>query len=87
TLSFALFTTLSLNTKNRLLKIAYFVPAVITGISRIVHNKHWLSDVFLGAAVGYFSAHFVHSLHNDSPVYETAIPQQSNLINLSVPLF
>jgi hypothetical protein len=29
--------------------------AVLTGLSRMYHNKHWASDVVLGAAIGTFS--------------------------------
>ena len=29
--------------------------ATLVGLSRMYHNKHWASDVVLGAAVGTFS--------------------------------
>jgi len=87
TLSFALFTTLSLNSKNDVMKVIYFVPALFTAASRVAQNKHWLSDVFLGATIGYFTARFVHSLHDFPQLEQTAIPQQSDLISFSVPLF
>ncbi len=86
-LSFALFTTLSLNAKNNIIKAVYYIPALITGVSRIAYNKHWLSDVFLGAVIGYVTARFVHSLHENPQIDKTAIPQQSDLINFSIPLF
>jgi hypothetical protein len=54
---------------------------------RVAQNKHWLSDVFLGATIGYFTARFVHSLHDLPQLEQTAIPQQSDLISFSVPLF
>ncbi len=32
---------------------ALFLPiAALTGVSRMYHNQHWLSDVFAGAAIG-----------------------------------
>ena len=31
----------------------------MVALSRIYHNKHWTSDVFLGTAVGYFIGKFV----------------------------
>ncbi len=62
--AFATSTALALNTDNNVLKIIFFAPAVLTGISRIYHDRHWASDVFLGAAIGYFTARFVHNLHD-----------------------
>ena len=32
----------------------YVIP-VSVGIARMYENKHWFSDVILGAAIGYFS--------------------------------
>ncbi len=87
TISFAFFTTLSLNTKNNILKVIYLAPAFLTGVSRVMQNKHWVSDVFLGAAIGYFTAKYVHNLHEKPQQLELAIPQQSNLISISLPIY
>lgn len=35
----------------------YLIP-ISVGISRMYKNKHWLSDVELGAAIGYFSGRY-----------------------------
>ena len=46
-----------------------FVPplayglATLTALSRINDNDHWVSDVFLGSAIGYFTAKAVINLH------------------------
>jgi len=40
-------------------KIFWYGSAGIVGMARIYHNKHWLSDVFLGASIGYFIGRFV----------------------------
>lgn len=54
-----------------------FVPplayglATLTGLSRIYDNKHWASDVFFGAAVGYIVGKTVVSYHRvqgDTPL-------------------
>lgn len=37
--------------------------ATYTGISRILNNRHWLSDVLAGAAIGVISAELAHYLH------------------------
>jgi hypothetical protein len=65
TLSFALSSVLAAHTDQVWLKALIFTPAVITGVSRIYHNSHWLSDVFLGSAIGYFVGNFVVSRHSD----------------------
>lgn len=51
-----------------------YVPAVayglatLAGLSRIYDNKHWASDAFVGAALGYFIGKSVVSLHRESTV-------------------
>jgi membrane-associated phospholipid phosphatase len=42
--------------------IAYGL-ATLTGLSRIYDNKHWASDVFFGAAIGYFVGKSVVKYH------------------------
>lgn len=49
--AFALSTVLASTTDNNYLKALYFTPAVITCISRIYHDQHWLSDVVTGALI------------------------------------
>ena len=49
---------------------AYVAPiayglATLTGLSRIYSNEHWASDVFFGAALGYFTSKAVMSFHQD----------------------
>jgi membrane-associated phospholipid phosphatase len=36
---------------NIYLKIFFYLLAVITGLSRIYHNQHWLSDVVVGGLI------------------------------------
>lgn len=45
--------------------------ATLTGLSRIYDNKHWASDVFFGAAIGYFIGKAVvryHTVQWDSAI-------------------
>ena len=44
--------------------------ATLVGLSRMYHNKHWASDVVLGAAIGTFSGRKVVQY---SHVHKTAI--------------
>jgi membrane-associated phospholipid phosphatase len=45
--------------------IAYGL-ATLTGLSRIYSNEHWASDVFFGAAVGYFVGQTVVRYHQNA---------------------
>lgn len=64
TLAFSLSTVLASYTDDTHLKILIYIPAFITAGSRIYENHHWASDVFLGAAIGYFTGSFIISRHN-----------------------
>ncbi len=41
-----------------------YTLATMTALSRINDGVHWTSDVFLGAAIGYFTASALHKIHN-----------------------
>ena len=43
---------------------AAYSLAALTGLSRIYNNQHWFSDVFVGAALGYFTAKSVARAHS-----------------------
>ncbi len=80
-IAFAFSTTLAANTDKPLLKILYFTPAFVTAVSRVLYNRHWASDVFLGAFIGYFTAKFVTDMHNKN---EGVFLQEHNpLINFT----
>jgi len=57
--AFAVSTVLSKNIKSGFWKIAVYAPAVFTVASRVYEDKHWASDCFLAAAVGYFCGAWV----------------------------
>jgi len=44
--------------------IAYGI-ATLTGLNRVTHNYHWSSDVFVGAAIGYFTGKAVVASHRN----------------------
>lgn len=52
--SFAIATTIAEQTKSPVVDILAYGLAALAGISRIYENKHWASDVFIGAALGHF---------------------------------
>ncbi|HKJ66494.1 MAG TPA: phosphatase PAP2 family protein [bacterium] len=50
---------LAKRTESVLLKSVYYTSAGIISVSRIYHDKHWLSDTLLGGFIGYGAAKFV----------------------------
>ena len=55
---------------NQYEKTPYIKPisygiAALTGLSRINYEAHWASDVFFGAALGYFTSKTLLRLHNN----------------------
>lgn len=38
--------------KSRWIASIIYLPAIITGLSRMLNNRHWLSDVLAGATIG-----------------------------------
>lgn len=64
TAAFSLSTILAKNSKSDLVKAIVYLPALLTAFSRVYQDFHWASDVFLGAAVGYFTAVWIHKQHD-----------------------
>lgn len=61
TVSFAVSTVLAQAVDNGLWKTFWYGGALWVASARMYHNKHWFSDVFLGAAIGYAVGRFVVS--------------------------
>ncbi|MEO6639314.1 MAG: phosphatase PAP2 family protein [Ginsengibacter sp.] len=56
TVAFAAATVFALEYKDKpLVPIFAYSAATMIGLSRITENKHWITDVFVGAALGYLS--------------------------------
>lgn len=58
--AFALATSLARETKDKWTDAAFFAAASLTAYSRMHDDKHWASDVIVGAGIGILSARFVH---------------------------
>ena len=84
TIAFALSTVISENSKSDFWKTAVYVPAVITALSRVYENRHWASDVFLGAAIGYFSAKFFTQRHSAKELEHA--PLSDNIFSVTIPI-
>jgi membrane-associated phospholipid phosphatase len=63
TVAFAISTVMAQYLRNISWKIFWYGSAGMVAASRIYHNQHWASDVFLGAAVGYFVGKFVSNVN------------------------
>jgi membrane-associated phospholipid phosphatase len=61
--SFALASVLAATSDSILMKAAYYGAATFVGFSRAYQNKHWASDVVLGAALGELCGRVVTSFH------------------------
>lgn len=60
TVAFAAATVYALEYKNKpLVPILSYTAATLVGLSRMTENKHWLTDVVGGAALGYLSGRLV----------------------------
>jgi len=64
--AFVLSTVLSRNVEPLWLKILAYLPAALTFVSRIYQDKHWTSDDFLGAVLGYSIATWVVDQHEQT---------------------
>jgi len=53
-IAFTVSTVLAKRIDNPIASVALYGLAGFTGYQRIYDNKHWFSDVFVGAAIGYF---------------------------------
>ncbi|MCX6257420.1 MAG: phosphatase PAP2 family protein [Bacteroidia bacterium] len=80
TAAMALSTVMSRHAHTIAWKILAYIPAGFTMFARIYQDKHWLSDVIPGAAIGYFTGNWVVDLHegkrhriNVTSVYPAAI--------------
>jgi membrane-associated phospholipid phosphatase len=63
TVAFVVSTVLSRNVQPTWLKILIYLPAVLTPVSRVYQDQHWVSDNLLGAAIGYTVATWVVDMH------------------------
>ena len=62
--SFALASVLAATTESLVMKTTYYAAAIFVGYSRMYENKHWASDVVLGAALGELCGRVVTSYHD-----------------------
>jgi len=61
--SFAMASVMASRTENYLAKALYYSVATFVGFSRMYQDKHWASDVVLGAAIGELCGRVVTKFH------------------------
>ena len=64
--AFAVATTIADETDKLFVDILAYSLATSVALSRIHDNKHWLSDAFVGSAIGYFVAKKIGALNRNS---------------------
>ena len=60
---------------SKIIPVLSYSLAAIDAWSRMHYNAHWASDVFMGAALGYFVSKTIVKLHDDGPTTLTFMPQ------------
>ena len=63
--AFAVATVIADQTKGILVDVLAYSLSTLAAVSRVYENDHWASDVFIGAAIGYFVAKKICSLHRE----------------------
>ena len=67
TSAFAIATVIATEYKeNPYLPVLAYGISTLTALSRLHDNAHWASDVFLGSAIGYFTAKTILALHREN---------------------
>ena len=59
TVAFAVSTVMAKSLDNLVWKTFWYGNACLVGAARVYHNKHWLSDIFLGSVIGYIVANYI----------------------------
>src|ERR1035437_4043379 len=85
TLAFAVSSVMANYLNNIYWKVGWYTLAAMVGTARIYHDKHWLSDVVLGSAIGYFIGDFV-SRHPENISQQEPKPVQDYGVNFTIPL-
>lgn len=70
TVAFSLSSSLARSIDNVYVSALLYAGAAGTGIARMYYDKHWLSDVLAGAAIGTLSAQLIHSLDDRNATSE-----------------
>ncbi len=73
TVAFAVSTVMAKSVDNFYWKVLWYGIAGATALSRIYHKQHWVSDVFLGAAIGYYVGEFVVKINKTESTNNSSV--------------
>jgi membrane-associated phospholipid phosphatase len=85
TLAFAVSSVMANYLDNIYWKVGWYTIATLVGTARIYHDKHWLSDVVMGSAIGYFIGDYV-SRDPENRSEQTGNTIKDYGLNFSIPL-
>ncbi|MFC2083750.1 phosphatase PAP2 family protein [Bacteroidota bacterium] len=83
--AFSFSTVLAANIDSDIGKVLVFIPPFITAFSRVYYNRHWVSDVFIGAVLGYFIGKFVTDLHEENEFNSNTGKPPDPVLSISIP--
>jgi len=76
--AFSVATTIALQSRGVFVDVVAYSLASLAGLARIHDNLHWASDVFIGAAAGYFIAKKIVSLNRPGDKRTVSLAFQSS---------
>jgi membrane-associated phospholipid phosphatase len=82
TVAFAISAVLASHVKETWFSIFIYSLSSLTAASRIYLDKHWLSDVVLGSAIGYVAGQAVVKFHEKSDDTMSVQPQTNNVLSV-----
>lgn len=87
--AFAVATVIADQTDFFLVDVAAYSVSAFVAASRVHESRHWASDVFIGAAIGYFVGKKICSLHREQDIKNLQIGfcLSPNLKGLTIKIF
>jgi membrane-associated phospholipid phosphatase len=79
--AFAVATVIASEYDNAVVPPLAYGVATITALNRVMHNAHWPSDTFVGAAIGYFTGKAIVASHRgrDNRLSLAPMMEESNI--------
>jgi hypothetical protein len=79
--AFAVATVIASEYDNAVVPPLAYGVATITALNRVMHNAHWSSDTFVGAAIGYFTGKAIVASHRgrDNRLSLAPMMEESNI--------